>query len=255
MALATILVVEDESIVARDLQSRLRSLGYDVPAVAATGEEALKKAADIRPDLVLMDIRLKGAMDGIETAEQLRELFNVPPVYLTAYTDSETLRRAKITEPFGYIVKPFDERELHSAIEMALYRHKTETKLRQSEQWLAAILRSTGDGVIAASKAGLVVSMNPVAEELTGWTQEAAVGREVTAVFQIIRQETREPAENPAMEVLRGGAGVTLTKGFCLVSRNGKEKPVDCRAIPVRDDQEALTGVFVVLRELAPGAP
>jgi len=140
MALATILVVEDESIVARDLQSRLRSLGYDVPAVAATGEEALKKAADIRPDLVLMDIRLKGAMDGIETAEQLRELFNVPPVYLTAYTDSETLRRAKITEPFGYIVKPFDERELHSAIEMALYRHKTETKLRQSEQWLAAIL-------------------------------------------------------------------------------------------------------------------
>jgi len=127
--------------------------------------------------------------------------------------------------------------------------------LRQSEQWLAAILRSTGDGVIAASKAGLVVSMNPVAEELTGWTQEAAVGREVTAVFQIIRQETREPAENPAMEVLRGGAGVTLTKGFCLVSRNGKEKPVDCRAIPVRDDQEALTGVFVVLRELAPGAP
>ena len=176
-------------------------------------------------------------------------------VYLTAYTDSETLRRAKITEPFGYIVKPFDERELHSAIEMALYGHKTETKLRQSEQWLAAILRSTGDGVIAASKAGLVVSMNPVAEELTGWTQEAAVGREVTAVFQIIRQETREPAENPAMEVLRGGAGVTLTKGFCLVSRNGKEKPVDCRAIPVRDDQEALTGVFVVLRELAPGAP
>ena len=133
VAQATILVVEDESIVALDLQQRLTDMGYSVPAVAASGQDALKKAADIRPDLVLMDIRLKGDMDGIEVAEQIRDLLNAPPVYLTAYTDEDTLQRAKITEPFGYIVKPFDERTLRSTVEMALYRSQTERKPRQRE--------------------------------------------------------------------------------------------------------------------------
>ena len=134
MSLAKILIVEDEGIVARDLRNRLIDMGYSVPAIVTTGEDALKTAADTRPDLVLMDIRIKGAMDGIEVAEQLRDTLGIPSIYLTAYTDGDTLRRAKITQPYGYIVKPFDERQLHSIIEMGLYRHKVEGQLKRGEQ-------------------------------------------------------------------------------------------------------------------------
>lgn len=115
-----VLVVEDESIVALDIQNMLGRLGYEVPVVVSSGEVAIEKAAEMHPDLVLMDIRLKEDMGGIEAAEQIRGRFNIPVVYLTAYADDETLQRAKITEPYGHILKPFDERKLHTAIEIAL---------------------------------------------------------------------------------------------------------------------------------------
>lgn len=130
MAAEKILVVEDERVVARDIEKRLKKLGYIVPASVASGEEAIEKVAELRPDLVLMDIRLKGRMDGIEAAEQIRADFNTPVIYLTAYADEVTLQRAKVTEPFGYIVKPFDERDLHVAVEVALSRRLSETAIR-----------------------------------------------------------------------------------------------------------------------------
>ena len=133
MTKAKILVVEDESIVALDIQSQLRSLGYAVPAVVSSGAEAIRKAGETRPDLVLMDIRLKGEMDGVEAAGQIWARFGIPVFYLTAYADEDTLQRAKITGPFGYILKPFEGRELHTTIEMALYRHRSEQALRESE--------------------------------------------------------------------------------------------------------------------------
>jgi PAS domain S-box-containing protein len=252
MALATILVVEDENIVAKDLQNRLTTLGYSVPATAASGEEALRKAAEIRPDLAVMDIHLKGEMDGIETAEQLRELFDIPPIYLTAYTDPGTLRRARITEPYGYIVKPYDERELHSTIEMALYRHKAESKLRQAEQWLAAVLDHTADAAMGASKAGLVMFINPAAERLTGWTREAAIGREAAAVFQAVYADTHLAAENPVSEVLRTGAEVRFPSSLAILGRDGRETPVAGWATAVRDERGVLAGVLLSFRQASP---
>jgi signal transduction histidine kinase len=136
MAKTKILVVEDEGIIAKDIRNRLEKMGHFVPAVAVSGEEAIKKAAEIQPDLVLMDIILKGEMDGIEAAGQIRTRFNIPVIYLTAHTGENILQRAKLTEPFGYIVKPFEERELQTAIEMALYRYKMEERLRQSYEKL-----------------------------------------------------------------------------------------------------------------------
>ncbi len=133
MSGAKILVVEDESIIAKDIQNMLKNLGYEVPAIAFTAEEAIEKAAETRPDLVLMDIRLRGDMDGIKAAEQIRSQLDVPVVYLTAYADADTLERAKLTEPFGYIVKPFEERDLHTTVEVALYRHELESKLKEKE--------------------------------------------------------------------------------------------------------------------------
>ncbi|HIE29084.1 TPA: response regulator [Candidatus Poribacteria bacterium] len=133
------MVVEDEIIVADDIKSSLISLGYAVCAVVSSGEEAIKKAEEENPSLVLMDIVLEGEMDGIEAAEQISKRFNIPVVYLTAHADEETLGRAKITEPFGYIIKPFDERELHTTIEMALYKHKAEEKIEHLNRVLRAI--------------------------------------------------------------------------------------------------------------------
>jgi signal transduction histidine kinase len=126
-----VLIVEDERIVALDLQYQLRRLGYTVSDVASTGEEALRIAEETQPDVVLMDIRLGGPLDGVETAEELRDRSDVPVVFLTAYADDRTLERAKATEPFGYLLKPFEERELQIAIEIALYRHSMEQKLRE----------------------------------------------------------------------------------------------------------------------------
>lgn len=126
MTPARIMVVEDEGIVARDIQNSLKRLGYTVPVLVSSGDEAIQRAEEIELDIVLMDIRLKGDMDGIEAAELIHARFDIPVVYLTAYTDKTTLERAKITAPFGYILKPFEERELHTTIEIALYKHMME---------------------------------------------------------------------------------------------------------------------------------
>jgi two-component system phosphate regulon sensor histidine kinase PhoR len=139
MEQARILIVEDESIVALDLQTSLGGLGYDVLLSVSSGEEAIASAERTHPDLILMDIMLDGEMDGIEAAGQIRKQFGIPVVFLTAYADEDTLRRAKITEPFGYLLKPFEERELHTTIEMALYKHRAEEALRRRDAILAAV--------------------------------------------------------------------------------------------------------------------
>ncbi|MCP4539927.1 MAG: GAF domain-containing protein [Chloroflexi bacterium] len=131
---AQILVVEDEVVVAESIRNNLENLGYGVPDIADSGETAIEKAGATHPNLVLMDIKLSGDMDGIEAAEQIRVRFDIPVVYLTAFADDETLQRAKITEPYGYILKPLQVRDLHTNIEMALYRHKMERRLRASEE-------------------------------------------------------------------------------------------------------------------------
>ncbi|EKQ55713.1 MAG: CheY-like receiver domain-containing protein [Methanobacterium sp. Maddingley MBC34] len=134
MADTSIILVEDEIIVAADVKNRLENMGYSVLGIFDTGEEAIEKVGELKPNLVLMDIVLKGEMDGIDAALKIRELFNIPIIYLTAYSDEKTLERAKITEPFGYVLKPFEDREIQSAIEMAIYKHQMEKKLKESEE-------------------------------------------------------------------------------------------------------------------------
>ena len=121
-----ILIVEDEHIVAMGIKRMLKGLGYTVTGVASSGEDAISKAESTFPDLVLMDIMLKGELDGVEAAKEIKERFDVPVVYLTAYSDSNILERVKKTGPFGYIVKPFDEKDLHRNIEIALHRYRKE---------------------------------------------------------------------------------------------------------------------------------
>ena len=141
--IAKILVVEDERVVGEDIKVRLQKLGYSVPSIVLSGEEAVNKTRVLRPDLVLMDIVLEGDMDGIEASAQIRSLYDIPVVYLTAFADQKTLERAKITEPYGYLLKPFDDRDLHIAIDIGLYKHRMEKKLRETEERLRKILEDT----------------------------------------------------------------------------------------------------------------
>jgi PAS domain S-box-containing protein len=233
-----------------ELEDSLQSLGYVVSAVASYGEEAIEKAAERRPDLVLMDIRLKGNVNGIGAAKEIHESFDIPVIYLTAYADEDTLQRAKITEPYGYIVKPFEERELHSAIEMALYKHRMERKLKESEQWLATTLRSIGDAVIATDEKGLIVLMNSVAEALTGWNQKDAWGKDLTEVFNIIDEKTHTLTKSPVTRAIREGVVIGLANHSILIAKDGREIPIDDSAAPIRDDKGGITGVVLTFRDI-----
>ncbi len=136
MSKAQILVVEDDGIVAMDIKNSLKKLGFSVSAIVSYGEEAIEKVETDKPDLVLMDIMLKGDMNGIEAAGRIRSKFNIPIVYLTAYADEDTLERAKLTMPFGYVLKPFEDRDLKVAIEMALYIAKIDAERKQMQDEL-----------------------------------------------------------------------------------------------------------------------
>ena len=145
-----VLLVEDERIVALDLAHTLTELGYGVAASVSTGEAGVQQATQLRPDLVIMDIRLSGAIDGIEAAQRIRQQIDVPVIYLTAHSDDVTLARAKDTEPFGYLVKPFRAPELHCAIEIALHRKEIESQLRHDQQKLVTLQRDATEAVLAA---------------------------------------------------------------------------------------------------------
>ncbi len=142
MSKLNVLIVEDESIVAKDIQHSLKKLGYNVLGICSTGEEAIKLAEELTPDLVLMDIMLKGEMNGIEAATAIREANHIPVIFLTAYADENTLSKAKVSEPFGYIIKPFKEIDLHTAIEMAVYKHEKERSLKKERDFLYSIVEN-----------------------------------------------------------------------------------------------------------------
>jgi diguanylate cyclase (GGDEF)-like protein/PAS domain S-box-containing protein len=167
MTQSRILVVEDESIVALDIQDRLESLGYDVPTPVASGEQAIEQASLLRPDLVLMDIHLQGRMDGVEAADQIRRRLGIPVIYLTANADHPTVERAKVSEPFGYVIKPFEERELHTTIEVALYKHQAEHRLRESEERYRLLVELSPEAIIVQRDDSIVYA-NPAAANLFG---------------------------------------------------------------------------------------
>ncbi|MBI2360744.1 MAG: response regulator [Deltaproteobacteria bacterium] len=249
MSSARLLVVEDERIVAKDIQSRLRGLGYCVPALASSGAEAIRKAAEMRPDLALMDIVLKGEMDGVEAAAYLREHLGIPVVYLTAHGDDVALERAKATQPFGYILKPFDERELHSTIKMALYKSRIEKELQESGERLLGTLRSIGDAVVATDAAGCVLFMNPVAECLTGWKQEEAFAKDVVTLLQWVNGKSGESMENPVITALREGRSIPLGDLSTFVARDGTRIPTEGCASAIRGAKGEEMGIVLVFRD------
>ena len=199
MAKAKILVVEDEAITAMDIQNRLKELDYDVPAIAASGEGAIKSVEEIEPDLVLMDIVLKGDMDGIEAAEQIHDRFDVPVVYLTAYLDEERLEKTKGTAPLGCIIKPCDDKELRPTIEMALQKHKLEKALRNAEQDWRNSFNSLDDVMLIIDRDFNIEKINGIGLKLLGKSKEEVIGEKC---YQVISGVDSPGEDCPCMKSL-----------------------------------------------------
>lgn len=244
-----ILVVEDESIVARDIRNMLVGLGYDVTAVVPGAKDAVQKAQETHPDIVLMDVMLQGEITGVEAAEQIYTHYNIPVVYLTAYADSTTVQQAKKTEPFGYIIKPFEERELQTTIEIALYKYKMQMELKDRERWLSTILKSIGDGVIATNKNGAITFMNPLAETLTGWKMNQALDRTLGDVFKVMNQKPGKMQTISVKNILKGEESA-LSDESILVSKNGRKTPIDPRLEPIKDENGNVTGAVLAFTDI-----
>jgi len=244
-----ILVVEDERIVARDIQRTLCDLGYSVPATASSAEQALLLATQKAPDLVLIDVQIKGNQDGIVTAALLRKRFDVPIVYLTTRADEATVARAKQTEPFGYLLKPFTTNELRCAVEMSLFKHEMDRELRARERQLTTTMRAVSDGVITTDAAGLVKYMNLVAEQLTGWQAADARDRPADDVLRLVDDGSRAPVPNPVPDAMREARSVQLDG---ILAREGAEdRFVSNRVSPILGDDGAAVGAVMVFRDVS----
>jgi two-component system cell cycle sensor histidine kinase/response regulator CckA len=245
-----ILIVEDEGIVAKDLENTLRTMGYEVVGPVSSGEEAIQRAGEAGPDLVLMDIVLKGAMDGAEAADQIRRRWDIPVIYLTAYADERTLERAKISEPYGYLLKPFQERELKSTIEVALYRHGVGRELQERERWFATTLKSIGEGVITTDPKKQVIFLNPAAETLTGWPQEEAKGKGIQEVLCFEKGREGTPEADKFEKILQGKRESGTVNDALLLTRGGTLIPVEASWTPIRDNLHSIQGMVWVLHDL-----
>lgn len=246
------MVVEDDRVVARDIQQHLVGMGFTVTGLAARRDDAVALARDTRPDLVLMDIRLEGDTDGIEAARQIGEELRIPVIFLTAYADEQTLRRASLAEPYAYLVKPFEESQLRTAIELALYKREAAQKIREGEHRFQVTLSSIADAVIATDADARVSFMNPAAETLTGWLRSEALGLPLDSVFRIASEATRAPLENPAARVRRLGQPQKGPHDIVLLTRDGRDLLVDVSAAPIGSDTGDMVSVVLVFRDASP---
>jgi PAS domain S-box-containing protein len=245
-----ILIAEYDSSVAQELASHLEGFGYQVLGFACSSEDALAKIRQLNPDLVLMNIRLKGTIDGIQTGSLIRSDRNIPIVYLVNTGSQATIRRAGATEPFGYIFKPFDDRRIFATIETALLRHDLETKLHQSRQWLNTTLTSIGDGVIATDKNDRVRFINPTALGQTGWRNTDVIGKSLSEIFILVDENMHEP-----IDILQAGdpsepAGDRRSFVGFLIPRPGRRIPVEANITFIRDAQGNIYGRVLVFRDV-----
>jgi len=246
-----ILIVEDESVVAWDIQETLEKLGYKVVANVTSGAEAIQIPAAIKPDLVLMDIRLEDEMDGITAAGQICDRFNIPIIYLTAHADEHTWQRAINTNPYGYIVKPFQERDLQTAIEIALRRHQVEKRSQESQEQIVSTLISIGEATIVTDHQGYILSMNQAAESLTGWLLTEALGKDINQVLAFIEAQNHKQIKNPLMQAMDKCIRVNLSSNYLLKTKNTTEIAINSIATPIKNHEGEVIGGMLVLQDIS----
>lgn len=246
-----LIIVEDELIIAHEIQHSLTMLGYEVPAIVMSGEEALEQVRNIEPDLVLMDIKLKGRMSGIEAAAGIHERHHIPVIYMTANADQSTIDLARTTEPYGFIYKPIQQDVLRAVIETALYKHKMEIKLIEREAWLNSTLTSIGEAVVTTDTEGVVTFLNPVAEEMTGWSGKESIGRPIGEIITLVSGTSGKPIPPPVQRVLEDGIKTSMQTDTVLIQRSGRRITIADSASPIQDAHARITGVIIVFRDVS----
>jgi PAS domain S-box-containing protein len=246
-----ILIVEDSHIVALHLQKTLEMAGYSIAGVADSYESALELARKGRIDLAFMDIMLDGDKDGIETATQLWGKYSIPIVFITALSDPATLQRTKAAHAFAYLTKPFQDRDVLNALELALYKYDSELALHNSREQFYSVVQSISDPLITINEDYKVTYLNPAAESLTGWVISQAIGKYFEEVFQVVDMNTGQPVSSPLYCDVNDKKGHALLDHFLLISKQGREYPVGDGSIsPMLNSKSELKGMVIVFKNL-----
>ena len=253
----SILIVEDDFIVAKVVEKSLIELGYAIAGMVSSGPEAITAVQETKPDLVLMDINLMGDMDGITAAQKIQTNRKIPVVFLTAFSDQKTFSRALETAPYGYIIKPFQINTLATTIQVALKKFSQEEQKATRYQWLEGALQSLSEGLIAVDDAGKVTLMSPIAEKLTGWSADTAAGQPIQRVLLFMDPASGRKGTMMIEPVLKEGMITTVPDGVAILSRDGTQVPVaETFASPVRSENGIITGAAIVIyseaRKVAP---
>ena len=242
-----LMVVDDEVLIAMELEEDLSSMGYVVLGRTTSGEGAIDMARQLSPDAILMDIVMPGTTDGISAAEIIKTELDIPIIFLTAYADDQYIERAKAVEPFGYIVKPFQEKEVKAAIEIALYRKDIERRLRKSEGKYRSLIDNVSEAIVSADSHGNIIYCNPSAETILGYLADEAVGRPITFIWP---ERFREAYQEEMGLVLSTGKtkfiGKTVeSKGL---RRDGSEFPLEFTLTAIEIKKEIF--FIVVARDI-----
>ena len=244
----SVLIVEDERVIAKDIQQTLQDMGYDAFAIASSAEEALARVTERCPDLVLMDIRIEGPHDGIEAAKLLGALHDVPVIFLSAHADEATLNEARKAAPYAFLAKPVKPADLRGAIETSLYRQAIDRRLRERERWFSTTLDCVADGVITTDLSGKITYLNPAAVALLGTRPELAIGRPVEEVMKLIDQLPESADKTPLAGTLRHGQTLRLMSAKLLNLATGASATISDTSAPVIVDGN-MTGAVMVFRD------
>jgi len=245
----SIFIIEDEALVAREISSRLTQMGYQVVVIAYNYDQALSRIQDVKPDLLLVDIRLKYEQEGIDVAREIVAERDIPIIFLTAYSDEETVAKAKTLAPYGYIIKPVENRELQITIEIALYKHRTERELHETRQLLATALQCIGNGLVFIGADGIITNLNKDAEEIFGWLKAEAVGIPWSEFLQLDPVPSLSAIKNLIEQALQTDA-VTRLSPFLVFKRDGTQLLLDGIVGPIKNE-DGIPSSVLILRELA----
>ena len=252
MSKTRILVVEDESIVAKDIQRTLEKLGYDVPATASSAAAAYEKLEELEPDLVFLDVKLKGEQDGVHIAEHIKDRYDIPVIFLTSFVDQDTIDRAKVTEPYGYLVKPFNEGDLKTTVEMALFKFSKDRELRLSEQRLSNALGKIENAVFVTDQDLRLNYINEKALAICGGLSGMdSIGLDVYSLIGIEKEGGVTISKDDLKSIVVRDNVFSLSNAYVIIKKDNSNIPCNITASAVRDEKDNFLGVAIVITDAA----
>jgi PAS domain S-box-containing protein len=245
----SVLIVEDEGVVALSIKAALTKMGYTVVGIAVSGSEAIALATEKKPDVILMDIHIKGDIDGIQTTEKLNSVMDVPVIFLTAYADDETVSRAIRTGSHSYLVKPYNPRELYSNIEFAIYKHRMKFRTGSNRERLELFLTKAPEAGLILDMKNSIVFANSASETLLGWTREEMQGRNFFTLVNPAVSTASGPLDAGTKSILNLDAIHYLPPVATVSTKSGRNRTVDMKAGIIQEDSGENRNILVFMQE------